>query len=794
MEYENKQKVGDLIMLTYSENALMIYKKLYFRGNEQNYSETHERIANFVSLGNEELKNKVYTYLNNQNFRFNTPIMMNAGYSKNPQTSACFVGSLSDDLQSIFNFDMDCGLIYKEGSGVGINYGRLRETNAPLSQGGNSSGPFSFIRKSASTCWAVKSGGVSRRAAFMCMMFDYHPDLLDFISFKQDHKEEIVILSNQQKEELFSCMNFSIAVSNNFMEAVFKNLSWDLIGVVDKKIKSTHNANFIFHEICKNAYECGDPGIWFIDRANEDNTLPSIGNYAETNPCGEQHLHAYQSCALASINLASIINEDKSIDFNKLQDIIWTIVDSLDNIIDISGYPSLNFKNMAINTRPIGIGPMGVADCLIKLNLSYDSDKGIEIIQNLCRFITQQTIIRSSQLAKDRGVFSLYNENKESVNKVIKKFFNPNDPKLEEIYKYGVRHSQWTTCAPSGTTGISCDCSLGIEPLFAICYDKVLSDEKNVMKFINPIFENWLNTKFNKHSKKINFIINKIIENNGSIQGLNIIPQEIQNIYKVAHDISWEHRINLQSKLQQVISNAISSTINLSNDATIEDIEQIYKTAYSLKLKGITVYRDGCKNAQPINFGKKEIKQEIIQIEQETNKNITRPIRRCGETFEIKTPHGRLYCTFNKNKDGKPLEVFLRLGKSGTLENLLLDTISRLISKNLQNSVDYNDIVSLLRGIKEEKFWFKFTENNEQSLTAESIIDAVGIIMEEAFYNPPSKEIIEKTELYVKSNKEPFVRHGFSECPECHRYTLKRDTGCRGGQCQNPDCLFTNCS
>ena len=767
--------------MTYSENALNTYKKLYFKGDKIIPEKTHKKIAKFASLNNKTLEKDIFNCLNNQKIRFNTPTMMNAGYVNNPQTSACFVGKLEDNINSIFDFDRDCGLIYKEGSGIGINYGNLRETFAPLSKGGNSSGPFSFIHKSASTCWAVKSGGSSRRAAFMNMMYDWHPDILNFIKFKEQNKNVKIKTIDGNEYEYYSCMNFSIAMSNLFMQKVINNENWDLIGVVDKQVKQSIKAKNMFNLIAEYAWKCGDPGVWFIDQANKFNTLKTKGSYISTNACGEQNLHPYESCALGSINLSKCIYND-CIDYELLKMLIYLLVESIDNMIDISGYPTENFRNAASESRNIGIGFTGMADMLIKLGIPYNSQESYELMKTISTFITKHSIYKSSILAREKGTFALYDDNKESVLEVARHFFNftnQSDEILwEHIENYGVRNSNWTTVPPCGTTSISCDCSSGMEPLPAICYQKQISDESNeIWTFINPTFE-----QICKHEKWYNKAISQIIENKGSCQGITCIPTTIQKIFKCAHDIHWKERIEMQSYIQQGISNAISSTINLTNNATIGDIKNIYLLGFEKNLKGITVYRDGCKEWQPINFGKKvcppvEEKKQLQQTE-------PRGIKTTGETYSVKTPHGKLYVTLNW-KDGKPCEVFLRMGTVGSLENYLLDRIAIFISKMIRNNYDIKSIAKELRDGKEQKFYFKLDENQEQPFTAEGILDAVGILMDQIFINGSNNNKVEvKKEFNPETLKE--------KCPECGGFTLTRDSGCKNGFCTN--CFYSSCS
>lgn len=451
-----------------SDNAIAVFKKLYYNPKENSPEQVFRRVAKFVASAEETeearkmFEDVFFKIMNSDIMRPNSPVMMNAGNIKKPVTSACFVGDMEDDLLSILDFDREAAIIYSHGSGIGINYGILRETNAPLSTSGRSSGPFAFMRKLAATAEAVKSGGRARRAAHLAMMFDDHPDVLEFIKIKGEPDNGL------------ESMNLSVAASDKFMRSIKFDQYWQLNGVVDKKMKTAIKARDMFHMIAENAHKRGDPGIWFIDRANVDNTLPGMGRITSTNPCGEQSLLPRACCCLASINVAKFV-KDGEFNWSALDEAVVTTTRFLDNLINVSGFPTDEYAKMARRIRPIGIGMMGLADALVLLGLPYDSRSATIFSAELARQMTRSAIMESAQLAREKGAFEHYRENEHDVLSVAQKFVVEDDIVWGVIEEYGLRNSSWATVAPTGSISISADCSQGMEPFFAICYDKHLS-------------------------------------------------------------------------------------------------------------------------------------------------------------------------------------------------------------------------------------------------------------------------------------------------------------------------------
>lgn len=686
----------------YSENALNVYQRLYFLGDETAPEETHDRVAKFMAQREETSEDERYyreqfvELLNAKVFRPNSPMFMNIGKHVSPQLSACFVGDLKDDLISILDFDRDAAIIYASGSGIGGQYGSLREKGAPLSGGGNSSGPISFLKKLEATAECVKSGGKSRRAAHIALMYADHPDIFDFVSLKSSDNR----LRN---------VNLSVAVTDEFMYAVAAAAKWELRGVVDGEVKRIVGARELFAAIVENAAKTGDPGLFFLDRVNRDNTLPSLGRIVAANPCGEKPLHAYQSCALASINVGALCSGTYT-----LEHVVRIVTRFLDNSIDLSGYPTPNYQEVARLTRPIGVGLMGLADALVTERLPYASQAAREYAAKLAKAVTSGVISASCRLAESRGAFPLMEKNRDAVLQVISRLA-PDE--VSHAEKHGVRNSQWTTIAPTGSISISADCSAGMEPYFALTFDKRLSDTGEVWTFVNPMFEYAYSSEPWYRSA-----ISQMQENGGSCQNVSCIPESVRSLFQCAHDIGWKDRVLMQAALQDGISDSISSTVNLPTGTTSDDIERIYLEAWSLGLKGITVYVDGSHENQPVAFG--SASKEMLD-------QISRPVVLRGETVKVFTGHGSIYVTINKDNAGRVREVFTNSSKNGSLNSANLEALARVISISLQHGVPLEKLVSTMIGINDgTSQWARIDDGKDRPVMITSIPDAVAKVLD----------------------------------------------------------------
>jgi len=454
---------------------------------------------------------------------------------------------------------------HNSGGGTGFSFSHLRPRGDIVrSTKGIASGPVSFIEIYDAATEVIKQGG-KRRGANMGILHISHPDIVEFIKSKQ-------------KEKHLSNFNISVGVDDKFMHAVEKNQDYELIDPHNGKITRKINARALFNLICESAWKTGDPGMIFIDEINRKNQVPGVGRIEATNPCGEVPLLNYESCNLGSINLTKFVSNGK-IDYEKLKMSVRDAVRFLDNVIDANNYPFIELERMALGNRRIGLGVMGFADMLALLDIPYDSEKAIEIAEKLMSFITKEAHIASELLGKEKGNFPNF---KKSIW----------DGKVEHM-----RNCACTTIAPTGTLSIIAGCSSGIEPLFALSYMREVLSGKHLFE-TNKIFLNRI-LKEGLYSEKL---VEKIAKE-GNLANINL-PEKIKRIFKTALEISPEQHIKIQAAFQKHTDNAVSKTINLRNDASVEDVKKAYMLAYKLKCKGITIYRYGSKPEQVLYLGK----------------------------------------------------------------------------------------------------------------------------------------------------------------------------------------------
>lgn len=506
----------------------------------------------------------------NRDFLPNSPTLMNAG-TRIQQLSACFVLPVEDSMESIFQSIKDTALIHKSGGGTGFSFSRLRQKGSPVgTTGGVASGPISFMRVFDSATNVIKQGG-KRRGANMGVLRVDHPDILDFITCKE-------------KDDTINNFNISVGITDIFMKAVENGTKYDLIDPKTKEVYNQLDAKRVFDLICTMAWKNGDPGIVFIDRMNwpRSNPTPKLGEIESTNPCGEQPLLPYESCNLGSINLAHHIKE-RQVDWQKLKDTVHTAVHFLDNVIDVNQFPIERITQMVKGNRKIGLGVMGFADMLIKLRIPYNSEHALQIAEGVMGFIDTQAKEKSVELAKTRGVFPNFEQS----------IYNDGNPENR------VRNATRTTIAPTGTISVIGGASSGIEPLFAISY--IRKTPQFELLEVNPIFE--------EVARQEGFYTEELmkkIATRGNIQDIEEVPENIRKIFVCAMDLAPEDHVRMQGIFQKQIDNAVSKTVNFPFTATVEEIAMVYKMAYDVGCKGITIYRDGSRDLQVLNVTRED--------------------------------------------------------------------------------------------------------------------------------------------------------------------------------------------
>ena len=503
--------------------------------------------------------------------------------------------------------------------------------------------------------------------------------------------------------------------------------------------------------------------------------------------CGEVPLIDWSTCNLGSINLNKFLLPTNEIDYPGLSSAVQKGVEFLDNVIDKTSYINDKFKANMLKYRPVGLGIMGFSDILYKKKIAYDSNEAISLLENISRFITKTAYEYSIDL-----IYSNIKEPckiPESDHKHFTKLLNHygvDEEHIDRFISYGIRNTEVTCYAPTGSISISADASYSFEPIFALVWEKTLVDSNEVLKFIHPEFKKYIPDICNECQIDENTLLNDIINHKGSIQHIEYVPNKYKSIFKVAHDISPEFRIKIQGAAQKYVSMAISSTINLPNSATKEDVEYIYRLAHKEGLKGITIYRDGCLDFQPVEFGSKDTTQQIPSpVNNEKHINVDqRPIVRTGKTIEVKTPQGKLFLTGNyiNNELG---EVFIRLSKQGTLVSVLVDALARAISKGLQHGVNPQCYIDTLIDIQGENFWCDI-EGNSQSKMMASIPDAIAKILDTHFIESSSYNI-------TTINDDIINGSDLKLCPSCGKMGIKPGYGgCRSGSCIY--CAYSACS
>jgi len=568
-----------------------------------------------------------FEMMTSQVFLPNSPTMMNAG-GRLGQLSACFVLGMGDDMEKIMKTTSDAALIFKSGGGVGINYSDLREEgDIVASTSGVASGPVSFMNIINTVTEVVKQGG-KRRGANMGIIEAWHPDVEKFIT----NKTEPGVLEN---------FNVSVGIWEDFWNALVNtdDGNYMLRSPRDKQPVKEINAHQLIDLIALSAWKSGEPGLIFFDQINKYNVFAKARQapLRATNPCGEQSLYPYESCNLGSINLVNLVKRQADgsyeFDWQRYEEIIRKTTKFLDNIIDVNHYPVKEINVASKESRRIGLGVMGVADLLYKLRIPYNSKEGYELQSKLAEALTYYSMEESVALAKSRGEFPLcskteYPEGKIPVSGYYEKPKESHsyewDALIAKIKKYGIRHVLATTVAPTGTLSMIADCSNGMEPAFALVFEKRVTVGR--FFYTNKIVEEVLK----ENGLYSDEILAKIADNYGSLKGLDEIPQWMQDVFVTAMDIHWADHLMAQGVWQDWIGNAIAKTINMPYDVTVEDVKSAYLLAHELGLKGITVYRDGSRHKQVLHMTSENAQKtfEVTPTEHVTGyvtANITNP-------------------------------------------------------------------------------------------------------------------------------------------------------------------------
>jgi ribonucleoside-diphosphate reductase alpha chain len=645
-----------------TETAQKVLEARYYLSGETRWDELCARVSVAIS-GSESQASAFFKIMDSMDFLPNSPTLMNAGTDMS-QLSACFVLPIEDDLGAIFDTVKHAALVNKTGGGTGFSFSRLRSKNSPVgSTNGVASGALSFASVIDKATDVIKQGG-RRRGANMGVLRVDHPDILDFINAK----EEEGVLSN---------FNLSVAITDDFMRAVKMNAMYPLIDPATGGHGEELSASEVWNLIIEKAHANGEPGILFIDTANNFNPTPWLGDFEATNPCGEQWLLPYESCNLGSINLGNFVEtltkiDGKEvypkIDWDRLEYVAGVATDFLDRVIECNQYPIPEITEASIKTRKIGLGIMGLHDMLIQLGIPYDSDRGREIASQVMAFIRKAADCESLVLAEKYGSAPC--------------FVNQSPAR---------RNAALTSIQPTGTVSMIADCSSGCEPYFSIVSKKHVMDGE-VVTLVNKHFENIAR----REGWWSDDLIDSVAEH-----GTKILPERWRDVFATAMEIEPEGHLAMQAALQPFIDASISKTINMPNEATVEEVGRMYVKAWEMGCKGLTVYRDGSRDEQVLyTKAASELKLKGETVVSESGK-AELPDTLNAKRFRVEGEDGqKIYIIICFDDDEKPAEVFAKFPFDNRTDqaskSTLWTTVCRLISLALRYGVPPYEVVKQL--------------------------------------------------------------------------------------------------
>jgi len=761
----------------WSQNAVNITVSKYFHGKlgspgrETSLRQMITRVAHTIREWGEKFgyfatADQVQTFedelthiILHQKGSFNSPVWFNVGVKEHPQCSACFILSVQDDMRDILDWIKTEGMIFKHGSGAGVNLSTLRSKAEHLSHGGYASGPVSFMRGADSVAGMIKSGGATRRAAKMVVLNIDHPDVMDFIRSKAEEENKVralidagynmADLNNDAWNSIqYQNANNSVRLTDEFMEAVECDSDWETKFVTDGKTAKVYKARELLSEIAKAAWECGDPGVQFDTTINKWHTCPNSGRINASNPCSE-YMHLDDSaCNLASVNLMKFLREDGTFMVNEFKHTVDVFILAQEIIVSGSSYPTERIGENARKFREVGLGFGNLGELLMTKGIPYDSDEACAWGGTIASLMSGEAYRYSAEIAERMRSFDGYAVNREPMLEVIKnhgleskkikrEYLDDKKLGLEAVRiwdealalgkEFGFRNSQVTVIAPTGTISFMMDFdTTGIEPEFSLVKMKQLVGG-GWMKIVNAGAENAL-LKLGYSGADAKRIVDYIFEN-GMVEGAPDFKSEHLPIFDCAvkpakgtRTISWRGHVKMVAAVQPFMSGAISKTFNMSSDIAKEEIEEAYITAWKSGIKAFAVYRDGSKATQPLSTSATKLKggKEIKTIGGVVRKRL--PATRVSKTHKFSIAGHDGYLTFSIYEDGMPAEIFIRMAKQGSTLSGLLDAFAISVSMALQYGVPLKALA--------HKFIYSrfepagFTENPDIRI-ATSIIDYI---------------------------------------------------------------------
>ncbi|MGB3023376.1 MAG: vitamin B12-dependent ribonucleotide reductase [Candidatus Saccharimonadales bacterium] len=759
----------------WSQNAINIVAQKYFYGTpgtpsrEKSLRQLIDRVANtitkygyengyFTSEEEADTFNAELKYiLATQRAAFNSPVWFNIGTpDRRQQASACFILKVEDSLTSILNWYREEGMIFKGGSGAGLNISSLRGSMETLStSGGRASGPVSFMRGADASAGTIASGGKTRRAAKMVILNIDHPDIEEFIWCKAIEERKAFALSDAgfdmslNGKDIHSIQyqnaNNSVRVTDDFMRAVEQDDDWNLVGVKDKKVHKTMKARQLFREIAEAAWESADPGMQFDTTVNDWHTTPNAGRINGSNPCSE-YMHLDNSaCNLASLNLLKFLREDGTFDVEAYKHTVDVIFLAQEILVGYSEYPTDAIDHNTRKFRQLGMGYANLGATLMAKGLPYDSDEGRAFAAALTAIMTGEGYATSARIAKRVGPFEGYAKDKAGMNRVLRKHRDAVreidasqveeellsaaasvwDTAVELGEKYGVRNSQATVLAPTGTIGFMMDCdTTGVEPDFSLTKFKTLVGGGSMI-IVNQTIPRALKTL--GYDKKQAQAIVEFIHEHGTVVDAPHLKQSDYDVFACAVGegaIHYMGHVKMMGAVQPFLSGAISKTVNMPETATVEDVEQLHLDSWKLGLKAVAIYRDGSKIGQPLSDkktkDKKDAEPKVIEKIVRSNERRELPRVRNSKTIQFKISDLKGYVTVGEFEDGTPGEIFITVAKMGSTLAGLMDAFGRSVSYGLQYGVP---LKAYVRGMSNTNFAPFGATDDPEVRTATSIVD-----------------------------------------------------------------------
>jgi len=777
----------------WSLNAINIVAQKYFTGTpgtaerESSLKDLIDRVVDTITRQGtsegyfnseaeaEDFREELKFILATQRAAFNSPVWFNIGApSRSQQASACFILAVEDTMPAILNWYAEEGMIFKGGSGSGINVSTLRSSKERLGKSaGTASGPLSFMRGADASAGAIKSGGKTRRAAKMVILNASHPDVEEFIWCKAIEERKARVLEQAgfdmtlDGKDSFSVQyqnaNNSVRVTDDFMQAVENDDDWDLTAVTTGKSVQKVKARDIFRQIAEASWECADPGMQFDTTINKWHTAPNAGRINASNPCSE-YMHLDDSaCNLASINLLKYLNDDGSFDIEAYKHTVELVFTAQEILVGYSEYPTKNIGKNARAYRELGLGYANLGALLMAQGLPYDSEEGRAQAAALTALMTGTAYATSAKIAKRVGPFAGYHKDREAMNGVLKMHraevdkidaskvseellsaaASAWDDAVELAEAYGVRNSQATVLAPTGTIGLMMDCdTTGIEPdLGLVKFKKLVGG--GTMNIVNQTVPRALKT-LGYSKPQIDDIV-AYIDVEKSIIGAPHLKSEHLNVFACSmgdNAIHYLGHVKMMSAVQPFLSGAISKTVNMPEDVSVEDVEQLHMDAWKMGLKAVAIYRDNCKVAQPLSMAKKDGEKapvETVAAHTATTptevaeavhdavilKGAVRrelPKMRNSKTFSFRVADSRGFFTVGEYEDGTPGELFISVSKMGSTLRGLMDAFAISVSYGLQYGVP---LKSYTRAFSHMSFAPSGITDDTELRTASSIVDYV---------------------------------------------------------------------